>query len=559
MPTISETERVTQLMNSRRGKKGSITKRIAQINQIVEDGGSRSQVLYLIEALLKVQQALQAVCEELNTLTPDTDTEYLDNENFRIDTCISEAKGYLERRRLDPPSTDPLTESWVHQHAAGNDLASVSDARPKDGVGVMTDDFAAMSTVLSSETNQFIPSSTFLKSAHLSWNQGGQQSVFVTSEQRFASTGSIYTYTQPQSYENQHGSSHSIASVMNNVTGSYTQPQSYENQHGPSYSIDSVMSNVPGSIHAYTQPQFYENQHRPSYSIASVTNNVPVVSTTAFAMSAADTASGTRAIPSMGGILNQQQNNSLPILQPHRNRQYEHRHPQNHSGGAQNQVDSWIDTLTENNVEVAPNPNANHEHDITMGFFIQQSLPRMDVPLFNGSPFMWVEFITKFRDLIHDQPYLNVLRKSTLLLQHLKNEAKRSVQGFPNNAVGYVSSLKRLKFLFGQKGKIAQATIRNITEGKEVPDNNAEALSELYYSISDCLVTLTQLNYVSDVYSSHTLREVVLRLPRRLQDKWADISYSIRSRSEDPNLVHLESWLQTRVMALKENYRLDKK
>ena len=63
MSLVSKTEQVTQLMNSRRGKKGSITKRIAQINQIVDDGGSRSQVKYLVDALLKVQQALQAVCE----------------------------------------------------------------------------------------------------------------------------------------------------------------------------------------------------------------------------------------------------------------------------------------------------------------------------------------------------------------------------------------------------------------------------------------------------------------------------------------------------------------
>ncbi len=172
---------------------------------------------------------------------------------------------------------------------------------------------------------------------------------------------------------------------------------------------------------------------------------------------------------------------------------------------------------------------------------------------------MWVEFITTFRDLVHDQPYLSVLRKSTLLLQHLKDEPKRSVQGFPNNANGYISTLKRLKFLFGQRGKIAQATIMNVTQGKEVPDYNVDALSELYYSVSDCLVTLTQLNYASDVYSSDTLRQVVSRLPRRLQYKWAESSLHIRSRGQEPNLVNLESWLSTRVMALRENYQSEKK
>ena len=100
-------------MNSRRGKKGSITKRIQQIDRIVGEGGSRSKIEFLVSALIEVQKAMQGVCEELMTIATDTDSEYLDNENLRIDTCIAEAKEYLERRKNDPPSTGSLCESWV--------------------------------------------------------------------------------------------------------------------------------------------------------------------------------------------------------------------------------------------------------------------------------------------------------------------------------------------------------------------------------------------------------------------------------------------------------------
>ena len=131
--------------------------------------------------------------------------------------------------------------------------------------------------------------------------------------------------------------------------------------------------------------------------------------------------------------------------------------------------------------------NVGNDNEVAMGFFMQQSLPRIDVPHFDGSPFMWVEFITTFKDLIHDQPYLSVLRKSSLLVQHLKAEAKRSVRCFPNDAIGYISSLQKLKFMFGQRGKIAQATITRVTKGEKVADDNVEALSELYYSVSDVM------------------------------------------------------------------------
>ena len=89
---------------------------------------------------------LQTICEELNKLDPTTDTEYFDNENLRIDICISEAQGYLERRRDDPPSTAPLTESWVCQHAVENENVYVSETG-LDEVDVVSSQFAAMSTV----------------------------------------------------------------------------------------------------------------------------------------------------------------------------------------------------------------------------------------------------------------------------------------------------------------------------------------------------------------------------------------------------------------------------
>ena len=114
-------------------------------------------------------------------------------------------------------------------------------------------------------------------------------------------------------------------------------------------------------------------------------------------------------------------------------------------------------------------------------------------------------------------------------------------------------SLQKLKFLFGKRNKIAEAHLKKITSGKEVQDDDDAALNELYYSVCDCLVTLRQLNYASDIYSSDTLRQVITRMPRRLRNKWAEKSLSIRSRGTDPNLIHLEEWLQLRVMARKED------
>ena len=87
-------------------------------------------------------------------------------------------------------------------------------------------------------------------------------------------------------------------------------------------------------------------------------------------------------------------------------------------------------------------------------------------------------------------------------------------------------------------------------------NDDLRGLSDLYYAINDCLVTLKQLNYTADLQSSDTLRQAVQRLPQRLHTKWAERSLVIR-RYEEPSLQHLGRWLQDRLMAQKEAYMPD--
>ena len=197
--------------------------------------------------------------------------------------------------------------------------------------------------------------------------------------------------------------------------------------------------------------------------------------------------------------------------------------------------------------------------DVTMAYLVQQNLPRTEIPAFDGAPTKWVNFITKFRDVVHNQKFLTDTQRCIHLVQRLEGPAERSVSRFTHDARGYVLSLKRLKFMFGQKTRIAQATLREVTTGEIVQNSDRDGLSDFYYSVSDCLVTLRLLNYVSDLYSSDTLRLASRRLPGYLVPKWAEVSVSIRGRGEEPNLIHFENWLQRRVLIQQEIEPRDEK
>ena len=160
--------------------------------------------------------------------------------------------------------------------------------------------------------------------------------------------------------------------------------------------------------------------------------------------------------------------------------------------------------------------------------------------------------MTKIKDLIHDQPFLSGVQRATQLAQRLRGEAKQAVNSFSIDWFGYVSSLKKLKFLFGQRSAIARSVLLKVTRGNSIQDNDADGIANFYYSVSNCVTTLSKLNYASDLYSTDTLLQAVKRLPQRLINKWAEYGLMLRQRSEEPNLLHFDGWLQARVLTLRE-------
>ena len=114
-------------------------------------------------------------------------------------------------------------------------------------------------------------------------------------------------------------------------------------------------------------------------------------------------------------------------------------------------------------------------------------------------------------------------------------------------------ALKRIKYMFGQRSRIAEAVITKVINYKPIANRDQNALTEFYYTLSDCLVTLRKLNYVSDLFSTDILRQACRKLPQYLLHKWADYCLILR-RTCEPNLTHLEAWLQERILASKDSY-----
>ena len=72
-------------------------------------------------------------------------------------------------------------------------------------------------------------------------------------------------------------------------------------------------------------------------------------------------------------------------------------------------VDAWIDEWSPYETQNLTRNTANQE--ITMAGLLQQNLPRIEIPTFNGSPLKWVEFVIKFKEIVYNHVYLNNSQK----------------------------------------------------------------------------------------------------------------------------------------------------
>ena len=133
-----------------------------------------------------------------------------------------------------------------------------------------------------------------------------------------------------------------------------------------------------------------------------------------------------------------------------------------------------------------------------------------------------------------------------LLQSHLRGEASQLVRGLGYSGKNYVQILKELKNAFGHNIKVARAFLNTIISGPAVSSHDAYALWRFYVSIRDCVTTLQQLHYTSDLFSS----DVVVKTTSRIAyDKVAWWNAHVRdvARKKEPNLIDLLHWLKDQV------------
>ena len=515
---VQPNSKFISLKRKRTSKKSLITRKINQINSFISERGSRTKILYLKNKLMETLRETEVVNDEMKEIALDENIDFdpgwIEDVIFNIDTCNSCVQEYIDLRKDDSSSgaSSKSIKSWIrHCELETIDFENQQEKEtPEENLSDLTDKLNNM-TIKSAEKES--------KKESCIPNHPSQRQVKSEVKQTLPS------YNKPLSKDK-----------SSKIT---EQPQ--EMRDYKSMSLGQLHENIwknplksiPFDLEREEYSNKFDNRQRSYDPSFRKPNYQPTFKP------------------------NEIKGNSIPI---HINSYYHKEDPIKYEieSVRNKSIDSWIDELNPYETELIDKNTTNQ--DITMAWLLQQNLPRIEIPIFNGSPLKWVEFVIKFKEIVHNHVYLSNTQKLHYLQQHVSGIAKRAILGFANDERGYVLSLKRLKYSFGQKSRIVEAHLTKVTKGKQIANDDDKGLLEFYYSLSDCLITLRQLDYESDIYSVDTLRQVIRRLPNKFYVRWGEHCLNLR-RVREPTLVDMEAWLHDRIEASTDPYlppKLDK-
>ena len=384
--------KIKLLKRKRAGKKGLITKKISQIKTLINERGSRTKIQFLNANLMDCKRETTDIHEDLMELLEETDEsfgdQWIEEITYDIDDCSSDINDYLISRRDDLPSDTMSKTALVGEYLK----ESITNDNPGEGLSNLEKQMNNLSINKNvNERSELSPHAVSFQSQK--WQSHETNPKLVIDEK-------TTEYFRIPNETKIHASVPNISKV------------SWDNQYHES------MSNH----NSYEQLLYPQNMIREKSNKGNPTN-----------------------------MIGQSYTNLLDKTEINQNDMYKTGKQTLEELEMSNEVDSWIDLLNLDEVEVKPEIQQMLNSEMSMTWFIQQSLPRMKVPKFDGSPIKWVDFITKFKELVNDHPYLNNSQKFIYLIQHVEGEAKRALKVFSSSRSGYILALKRLKYMFGQR------------------------------------------------------------------------------------------------------------
>lgn len=176
------------------------------------------------------------------------------------------------------------------------------------------------------------------------------------------------------------------------------------------------------------------------------------------------------------------------------------------------------------------------------------TLPQPDLPVFDGDPTRYCDFIRAFENLIKRKTNSPSARLY-YLAQYTAGQVKELVSSCLSmqDTRGYREARKLLLERYGQPYKIAAAFVDRLTNDPQLKAEDGPGLKRFSILLTSCKNTLGEISYISKLENPDSMRKIVDRFPFSLKLKWRYTVDSILQREKrDVNLKDIAEFLETR-------------
>jgi hypothetical protein len=103
--------------------------------------------------------------------------------------------------------------------------------------------------------------------------------------------------------------------------------------------------------------------------------------------------------------------------------------------------DQWIDELDQ--TSQCETQGLHHQYSYGSSAFAR-SLPKFELHKFDGSAIAWAHWISRFKSVVHDQPFLNDHQRMAYLQSFVTLAAKTEIQYLGEDGMNYALGLRIL-------------------------------------------------------------------------------------------------------------------
>ncbi len=176
------------------------------------------------------------------------------------------------------------------------------------------------------------------------------------------------------------------------------------------------------------------------------------------------------------------------------------------------------------------------------------TLPQPDLPVFNGDPTNYCDFIRAFENLI-ERKTNSWSSRLYYLVQYTSGQVQELMRSCLSmrEEEGYREARRLLLERYGQAYKIASAFVERISNGPPIKAEDGLGLQRFSILLTSCSNTLKEIGYLSKLENPDGMRKIIDRLPFSLKAKWREVVDGIMQRERrDATVKDISDFIEAR-------------